>query len=154
MRTAHIVTANHEVGDRVLALCGKEHKVKQLWGDIPDEAPICRGCTDTAIAALDQADEVITLARRWLVRVDHTARSLAEVLNPDDDLMVDMIADASTLFEMQQVTRKRAKEERKKAQRTCTCEWTDTETFTEDPDCPIHGKTEEPELPPVAPPQE
>jgi hypothetical protein len=83
MRTAHIVTRPHEVGDRVLALCGKKHKVKTLWFDIPDDNPICRDCVDTAITALDQADEVIQQARRRALRATFVIEGIGNVLNPE-----------------------------------------------------------------------
>ena len=50
---AHISNRpGHEVGEKVLALCGKEFKVKALWADIPVEKPICRPCVDKALKAL------------------------------------------------------------------------------------------------------
>lgn len=146
MRTAHIVTTTHGVGDRVLALCGEEHKVKMLWDDIPDDNPLCRQCVDTAIAALDQTDEVITQTRRYWRRINVALTALGEVINPDD-LIVDGIADAATLYERNRERKQQDKADRKRAKRTCTCEWTDMETFEVNPDCPIHGGP-----PPIAPP--
>jgi hypothetical protein len=155
MRTAHIVTTPHEVGDRVLALCGKDHKVKQMWGDIPDEAPICRECVDLAVAALDEADDLIQHARRWWRRTTLAVASLGETLTPDD-LALDAFADEASTFTEEQAQKQQAKADRKKAQRTCTCTWTDLDNRTTNPDCPIHGHgPDEPdELPPVAPPME
>lgn len=146
MRTAHIVTREHEVGDRVLALCGKEHKVKQLWEDIPAESPICRDCVDFAVVTLDQADDVIQMARRYWRRIDFTVEAMGAVLNPED-LALDLISDAADLFEREQATKKQDKEDQRKAKQTCICVWTDANTRLGVVDCPIHHG----ELPPVAP---
>jgi hypothetical protein len=150
MRTAHIVTREHEVGDRVLALCGKDHKVKQMWEDIPLEAPICRDCVNVIITAADQADEIITLARRSWRRIEVFAETMGNVLNPDDTVILDAISDAAVLFERQQAEKKQAKEDRQRAKHHCLCEWTDIEHFEYNPDCPIHGHGPD-DLPPVAP---
>lgn len=154
MRTAHIVTTPHEVGDRVLAICGKAHKVKATWEDIPDDAPICRDCVNYAVTALDEADDLITAARRWWRRTTFAVTSLGEALTPDD-LALDAIADEADTFNEQRAEKRQAKAERKKAKATCICTWTDMETFEVNPDCPIHGGLDEPaDLPPVAPPVE
>jgi hypothetical protein len=144
MRTAHIVTREHEVGDRVLALCGKDHKVKALWDEIPEDAPICRYCVDTAIGALDEADEVITQVRRMWRRVELFSGALGDALNPGHDLILDQIADAADTFGNQQAARRDEKADRKRAKRTCTCEWKDRDMYWENPDCPIHGGSDGP----------
>lgn len=150
MRTAHIVTRPHEVGDRVLALCDKEYKVKTLWDDIPDDNPICRRCLDTAINALDEADEVIQRARRIGLRLTMAAQVLTEYIDPEVGLILDGIAEAADDFESRQAEKRQAKDERQKTRQTCTCTWTDHEKRDTNPDCPVHGHGPDDE-PPVAP---
>lgn len=137
MRTAHIVTRPHGVGDRVLALCGKKHKVKTLWGDIPDGTPICRDCVDRLVHAVDEADSLITRSRMHVRRLAAYMTLLHETVNPEDGLELDEIADEATAYVV-------SREARKKAKRTCTCEWDDKYNRIEDEDCPVHRLPSQP----------
>ena len=137
-KLAHITNRpGHEVGEKVLALCGKEFKVKALWADIPVEKPICRACVDTALKALTEADKLIGTTRDRVRRMSISFEVLNEVLR--EDLILDEISEADLDHLDRQVGDALAKAQEKRAKETCTCTWTSPEVFTEDPNCPIHG---------------
>ena len=134
---AHISNRpGHEVGEKVLALCGKEFKVKALWADIPVEKPICRPCVDLALKALTEADKLIGTTRDRVRRLSISFEVLNEVLR--EDLILDEISEADLDHLDRQVGDALAKAEAKRVKQTCTCTW-DHLQRTENPDCPIHG---------------
>lgn len=138
-KKAHITSRpDHQIGDKVLGLCGKEFKVKVLWDDIPKSHLVCRDCVDIALKAMTEADELIGLARRRSYMLGIHLERLTEEMEPDL-LLLDSIAEADQEHRIAQESKARAKAERKKAKRTCTCEWSDAETRVYNPDCPIHG---------------
>jgi hypothetical protein len=138
VKQAHIVTELHEVGDKVIAICGEKHRVKVKWADVPDDKPICRTCVDVAVKALDEADALIERARRRSVIFAIHLERLTEELEPDL-LLLDSIAEANQEYRDQQEARINRKYEKKRAKRTCTCTWKTMEDFVVDPKCPIHG---------------
>lgn len=140
---AHITTQSGiTVGTKALALCGKQWKVKMLWADVPKDYPICRGCLNYAINALDSADELLGNVRRQADLVESMVARLQDRLHPPH-LALDLIAEAREDFEAERQAKRDAKEARKQAKRTCICSWTSPEIFVEDPDCPIHGEEED-----------
>lgn len=150
---AHITSRPEvAVGDRALALCGKDFKVKVLWDDIPPDKPICRVCVDVALQAMTEADSLLQGARVVADILELRITTLQSRLHPAD-LWLDAIAEDADEFAATQALALEAKAASEKAKTTCTCTWTDTETFTEDPDCPIHGRRDEAkdDRPPVAP---
>jgi hypothetical protein len=139
-KKAHITSRpGYEVGEKVLGLCGKEFKVKQLWADVPKEKQICRECVDTALDALTQSDELIENARRRMILLTLRTKMLDEILNPEDDTLLDIINDVDLAHVAELAGRALEKEARKKAKVTCICTWTSQENFEVDPACPIHG---------------
>jgi hypothetical protein len=144
-KQAHITSRpNHAIGDKVLGLCGKEFKVKVLWADLPKEKPICRECVDTALDALTECEHVITIARRRTEMAMLRMNMVNNVLNPEDDMILDIIADNDAAMVQELEQQKREKDAEDLAKVTCTCTWTSPEIFTEDPNCPIHGGEEPP----------
>ncbi len=142
-KQAHITSRpGHQVGDKVIGLCGKEWKVTVLWDDIPRDKPICRDCVDYALKAMTEADWVLELARRRSTTALLMLGRLDEELNPEG-LTLDAIAERDAAHRQEQEARRARKAERKRAKATCTCTWTSPEVFTEDPDCPIHGHREQ-----------
>jgi len=140
---AHITSRpNHQVGDKVLGLCGKKWKVKVLWDDIPVDYPICRNCVDTALGALTEADDVIERTRMEAAVASYRMRRLTQTIDPDEDLLLDVIAAEDREYKSQMEEKQQAKVERKRAKRTCTCTWKTMEDFVVDPECPIHGGDE------------
>lgn len=139
MKAAHIASRpHHEVGDKVLALCGHEFRVKVMWDDIPDDHPICRTCIDIALKAMTEADVLIERSRvRSVVLGVHLER-LTEELEPDL-LLLDSIAVADEEHHAEQDRRSQEKAKRKRAKHTCTCTWEDARRHSLDPDCPVHG---------------
>ena len=147
MKKAHITSRpHHEVGDKVLGLCGKEWKVKVLWDDIPDDQPICRTCVDVALKAMTEADVLIERARQRSVILGIHLERLTEELEPDL-LLLDSIAQADEDHHIEQDRKAEDKADRKRARQTCICFWENPEDFKRNPDCPIHGDsgTAEPE---------
>jgi hypothetical protein len=142
------------VGERALALCGKEFKVKVTWDDVPKDKPICRDCVDMALLAMTDADELIGKVRRAMILLTGTVEQMTGALTPDD-FALDVIAEFTEDFRTERERKREAKELEQRAKSTCTCTWTDMENFVEDPGCPIHGQrsASEPEDPPVAPPE-
>jgi hypothetical protein len=138
MKQAHIVTELHEVGDKVIGICGEVHRVKVKWGDIPDDKPICRTCVDVAVRALHEADALIDRSRMRSVILGIHLERLTEELEPDM-LLLDSIVEANKEFRDEQESKIERKAEKKRAKRTCTCTWSRTEIETVDPNCPIHG---------------
>lgn len=68
---AHIVNqAGHDVGDKVLAVCGKKIVIETLWGDLPKDHPICRDCVEVAVLIMNEASEVQADTLEALLRVD------------------------------------------------------------------------------------
>lgn len=139
MKKAHIVTAQHEVGDRVLALCGRDRKITVLWDDIPREQPICRDCVDVALGALDDADVVITRVRLRVNLLTRMLTQIVETITPEEGLIVDTIAELNDAYVKQRQDKADRKADRKRAQQTCTCTWPGLDLRETDPDCPIHG---------------
>jgi hypothetical protein len=138
-KEAHITSRpKHAVGDRVLGLCGKEFKVKVLWADLPRTKPICRDCVDRAINALTEADGVIESVRIDRMLIFKRFEKMTETLQ--QDLLLDDIADADTIFQLNRTRKAEAKAAEEKAKQTCICVWESPEVFKENPDCPIHGK--------------
>jgi hypothetical protein len=137
-KLAHITSRpGHELGEKVLGLCGKEFKVKVLWADLPDDKPICRTCVDAAMKALTEADELIMMTRSRVRRLSVHLKILSEVM--DAGLLLDDISERDADHLEKQVGDALAKADRKRAKQTCTCTWTSAEMFEENPDCPIHG---------------
>jgi hypothetical protein len=137
-KQAHITSRpNHQVGDRVIGLCGKEWKIKVVWADLPADYPICRDCVDVAVKALDQADDVIQFARVRADVVTRMAERLHEELHPED-LLLDKIAEVDEAHHLLVETKAAEKALRVRAQMTCTCLWRDGEIYEVDEDCPIH----------------
>src|SRR5262245_39429354 len=149
-KVAHITSApEYEVGDRVLALCGKDFKVKVLWDDLPDDKPICRSCVDVAVTAMTEADAMIVLARRYLSRMKTQIVALSETMEPED-FYLDVIAENEHEFAERESAKAELAAAAELAKSTCLCTWTDAQTRVTNPDCPIHGD----ERPPVAPPED
>ena len=142
MKAAHIVTARHEVGDKIIAICGEVHRVKVRWADIPDDKPICRKCVDVAVQALDQADALIERARMRSVIVGIHFERLSEELEPDL-LLLDRIAESNQDFLDRRDAKANEKAEQERVAQTCTCTWSDFQTRVLNEDCPIHGKVGE-----------
>jgi len=140
MRTAHITSRpNHQVGDKVLGLCGEEFKVRVIWADIPDDHPICRPCVDVALGALTEADLTIEASRLWLDMVQSRVRRLDHELNPEQDSVLDQITAADHELRERQEAKADLKAAEKRAKATCTCTWTDADKFSVNESCPIHG---------------
>ena len=136
-KLAHISSRpGHEVGERVLALCGKEFKVKVLWDDVPADKPICRACVDTSLKALTEADELITTTRSRVRRLSIAVQVLSEVV--DAGLLLDDISEKDADHLNDQFEKALTKAEEKRAKQTCTCVWEDGLPSIAD-DCPIHG---------------
>lgn len=154
-KQAHITSRpEYEVGDRVLALCGRDFKVKVLWSDLPTDKPICRDCVDVALDAMTGVDQVITAARRTLRTATLALKRVDGALNPDDDLVLDVIAENEEEYTITRTLAREAEEAEERAKHTCTCKWERREHVTAavrigDPDCPIHGDEARP---PIAPP--
>jgi hypothetical protein len=139
-KQAHITSRpGHQIGDRVLGLCGKDFKVKILWADIPVEKPICRACVDVAVAALTEADALIEAARLDSMLLNVRVGKLADTLDPEEATQLDEIAARDHEHQRAQEVRAELAADEERAKQTCTCTWTSPEIFTEDPDCPIHG---------------
>lgn len=144
---AHITSRpRHSVGDRVLGLCGKEFKVKQLWSDIPVEKPICRGCVDVALTAMTEADQVIAIARVRASMLEGRVIGLVNVLNPEDDMILDLINENDLAHRAEQDQKAREKADAEAITKTCICVWETPETFVVNPECPIHGPAKAEEL--------
>jgi hypothetical protein len=142
-KQAHITSRpDHQVGDKVLGLCGKKWKVTVLWEDLPRDKPICRDCVDNALGALTEADEVIERTRMEAMLVGHRMRRLTQVIDPDEDLLLDVIAAEDREYRSQLEEKQRVKAERKRAKHACSCTWKTMEDFVVDPECPIHGQDE------------
>lgn len=139
MKIAHITNRpEYELGDKVLALCGEEFKVKVKWADLPDDKPVCRACIDLALRAMTEADKIIESSRTRVRRLSLLTQVLSEVL--DESLILDEIAETDLAFQDEVAQRKRDKAEEKLAKKTCTCNWASTgEISWRNPDCPIHG---------------
>ena len=137
-KLAHISNRpDHEVGEKVLALCGKEFKVKVLWDDLPDDKPICRPCVDMALKALTEADSAIMSVRSRVRRLSLSINVLQEVA--DSGLILDDISEKDADHLDQQVLKALEKAEAKQAKKTCICVWTSQEVFEVNENCPIHG---------------
>lgn len=137
-KKAHITSRpNHQIGDKVLGLCGKEWKVQILWADLPKDYPICRKCVDKALEALTEADQMIQSTRTRMRRITMFADVAMEAL--DEDLALDLIADDDAALIQEQESRARRKAEKKRAKQTCLCVWNKEQIETVNPDCPIHG---------------
>ena len=148
-KKAHISSApNLTVGDRTLAICGKDFKVKYgTWDNVPDDHPFCRDCVETAVRALQELDSMRDTADEAHHRASRALVELGRALdNYGQDPLVDVITENREEFEAQQADKREAKQQKRKAKRTCTCTWTDPETFEENPDCPIHGHEEVEEI--------
>ena len=141
-KTAHLVSRpDHQVGDKVLGLCGEEWKVTTLWNDIPEDHPICRPCVDIALGALTEADLLIQSARIVNVMLGRNLERITDILEPDV-LILDQIAEDDETHRSDQVLKAERKAAKKRAKRTCTCEWDKTQIVAVDPNCPIHGDLE------------
>ena len=142
MRPAHITSRpNHEVGEKVLGLCGEEFKVKTLWADIPDDHVICRPCVDVALAALSGADVMIGVVRRRFQAIEVYVARLGTEL--DENLILDDIAETDAAHRDEQVSKAADKVARKQAKQTCTCTWGKDMSIVEfGEDCPIHSREE------------
>ena len=139
MKAAHITNRpNHELGDKVIGLCGKEWKVKVLWDDIPEDKPICRTCVDVALRAMTEADVLIERSRARSAILGVHLERLTEELEPDL-LLLDAIAERDQEHRDEQRRKADEKAERKRASRTCTCTWSPVAIERVDPNCPIHG---------------
>lgn len=144
-KKAHITSRpDHQVGDKVVGICGKQWKVTTLWDDLPSDKPICRRCVDGALKALTEIDSVLQMARIRSTTALIMAGRLDEELNPDH-LMLDGIAELDAAYRDEVEAKARAKADRKKARETCTCTWTLTgknqaELTKVDPACPVHGR--------------
>jgi hypothetical protein len=151
-KAAHIISRpGAAVGDRALALCGKDFKVKVLWEDLPREKPICRDCVDVALDAMTEADSIIGRARVEVMLIERRVAGIAETLNPPD-LVLDVIAENEDEYRMAERQRQEAEADADRKQHTCTCRWNpgnDEAPDWADPDCPIH--VEWVNDPPVAP---
>lgn len=146
-KQAHITSRpHHSVGDRVLGLCGKEFKVKQLWSDIPVEKPICRGCVDVALTAMTEADQVIAIARVRAETLSMRLSMLTNVLNPEDEMILDLISENDMAHQAEQDQTAREKADAEKITKTCICVWSSPEVFVVNPECPIHGPAKAEEL--------
>lgn len=145
-KQAHITShPNVGVGEKHLALCGKEFKVKVTWDDVPKDKPICRDCVDMALLAMTEADLAIEAARKYLRLLMQDAEAVSECLHPDD-FPLDVIADFTSDFEERQSAKREAKELKQKERTTCTCTWETEKALTgearihqRDENCPIHG---------------
>jgi hypothetical protein len=107
---AHIVNQpGHEVGDKVLAVCGKKWKVTILWADIPDDHSICHDCVRRLLIAVNEVTDAQGNVLRALMRVlDTTNRAL--------DVAVEETELSSIVEETQAYADKRqAKKDRKQA---------------------------------------
>lgn len=144
-KLAHITSRpNHEVGEKVLGLCGKEFKVKVLWNDVPESKPICRTCVDVALEAMTEADAMIVSIRRRAQMALVRMQMITDELNPEPGTILDAISLADVEHLEKQVGDALAKAEEKRVKETCTCTWTSMEIFEVDPNCPIHGGEDEP----------
>jgi hypothetical protein len=142
-KQAHITSdPKVEVGNRALALCGKEFKVKVLWEDIPSDKRICRWCVDVALLAMTDADALITMTRIRTQLVLERMTRLAEELLPEG-FQLDLISQEQEDFAQRQARRAEGKALEEKAKHTCICTWELVEGGTRitavDENCPIHG---------------
>jgi hypothetical protein len=84
---AHIVNhEGHEVGDKVLAICGEKWKVTMLWPDIPDDHPICRDCVEVAIQVMDETAQRNYDSLSELIRMRSRVDALARILTDESVL--------------------------------------------------------------------
>lgn len=142
MKKAHITSRpNHQVGDKVIALCGTKFKVKQLWDDIPDDKSICRPCVNGALVALTEADQKIETSRRSARRLKLLSGAFSDDL--DEWLQLDAIAAVDSAYEEEIENKAFEKTQKQLAKQTCTCTWETPEIFHEDPNCPIHSSHDE-----------
>lgn len=138
LKKAHITSRpNHQIGDKVIGLCGKEWKVEVLWADLPKDFPICRKCVDRALKALTEADELILTVRRQVTSIAMFANMSKERL--DEDIALDLIQDLDTAHQIEVKAKAERKAEKQKAKHTCICTWNKEQIETVNPDCPIHG---------------
>jgi len=138
-KQAHITSATEvAVGDKTLALCGKEFKVKTLWSDVPRDKPICRDCVDLALDAMTGADELLQRLRMMALNLQVRTDGLIDAMIPEN-LGLDLLADERAQWQEKREAKQSEKAKRKRAKTTCTCTWESPENFVEDPNCPIHG---------------
>jgi hypothetical protein len=64
---------------------------------------------------------------------------VSNVLNPEDDMILDLIRNMDQEHQSKMTESQAAKEIAEKAKVTCICVWETPEMFSVDPDCPIHG---------------
>lgn len=149
-KKAHIASTPTVMGEKALALCGKEFKVTTLWDDIPKDFPIHRGCVDLAVQVMTDANATIERARLRAVLLSGSIDALNNRL--DMPSVLDTInADADEWLEARE-KKQEAKAEKKKAKQTCTCTWSNRSSRITDPGCPIHGESAPPAVsPPDAP---
>jgi hypothetical protein len=128
---AHIINhEGHQIGDKVLAICGVKWKVNILWDDIPAEYPICRDCVDTAIMAMDSASAQLADAlAAWgradramdaLLRTIVVENTLSEVIMNTSDYAAEQARKAeekATLAEARALVADADKAEKKKAKK-------------------------------------
>jgi hypothetical protein len=142
-KKAHITSRpDTTIGDRALAVCGKEFTIRVLWNDIPADKPICRNCVDTMILAATQADALISQARLTAMTLAQRAKHLDKMLY-EEGLILDRIADDNEDFQARLWAETEDKLAAERAAKTCTCTWASENDFTVSRDCPIHGTNEE-----------
>jgi hypothetical protein len=108
---AHIIFPWVEVGEKALTLCGKKHKVRMEWTDIPPEYPICRECVDVALVLL--SDSARAQNRTMLLATDLTdaTRNLADHLAGGSSLLE--VIDTSLSYQDRRAEKAIAKAEAK-----------------------------------------
>ena len=145
-KIAHVYNDREaKLGDRVIGLCGKDFKIKvALWADLPKDYPICRDCVDTALGALKEADRLIESTRMRIALLKSRFDSLHEALG--EDLILDVLAETDLAWQDEMAMRNALKAEKKRLKTACTCVWTSQEVFEVNPECPIHGGEEPPEI--------
>lgn len=140
MKKAHvIIEPNVEVGTKTLAACGKEHKVKVLWADVPDDHPICRDCVDAVLEAVNDANETADLVSRMAIRAYTSVSLLREIAGGTPNAMTELIDRAEEYAEERRAKQveKEVKAARKSAKK-CTCLWVHDEDRILQLDCPVH----------------
>lgn len=121
MRTAHIImTPDVEVGDKVLAACGKKHKVRYLWDDVPEGTPTCRPCVDALLHAVNEVNDLVSDAMRGSFLLVSKAERIFDTLTRPNGMT--LMIEAASLY-----ADERAEKAAKKAEAPalkCICLWT------------------------------
>lgn len=138
MKAHIIIEPDVEVGTKTLAACGKKHKVKVLWDDVPDDATICRACIDVLLVAVNEANAQMDEVARVATKSYTSAAALFD-LTGQANTMTRLIDDASEYAdERREKEVQKETEQARESAKTCTCYWTDSEGRILRKGCAVH----------------